>query len=860
MDTTSQNKTYEYFAFISYKREDEKWAKWLQKKLESYSLPTAIRKENPELPNKIRPVFRDQSELSGGNLKAEIEKSLNNSKYLIVICSPRSAKSPWVSKEVQYFIDQGREKYIIPFIIGGIPNAANPKDECFPDGLRHLTGEKEILGININEMGREAAVIKVIARMFNLRFDSLWQRAQRIQRKKRIISWIVIICIVLFLSVITGIIYRQNTVIKSEMSRSIAAEIDRNLDKFNYSEALDTAYAAIAKGYTSAYEWEQSARRLCNNPFLVQKSCVPQLESPLILSAYSLWNDTLLVSVSGPNIYFFAHNKFTIINSLSDLQLFLNDVNISTKKIIGKEKVSGEIVLLSLCDYSILKKLPEYSSLYFLGDSLFMAEKRDSQSDIIELMILKTSSNPICSLRLPKNYGVLTTTRLLKEANNNSFYLRNKNKILRVTYNEYKRSIDTLSIVPQIVERVYGVSNDGKILAFSSRNVMYFGHFRNHSDSIVLNDSIIDLRFSTNGNFLDILTKTQIVRFDMFKKKVLLGQNVAYSDNRRIVTSDSAKIVVSNVNAVETYMINSLYNKIKMVRDIPSNYKFLSCSKFHTIAAFEDMSNNSIVFFDYKRGIEIFKEKVPAFDNIKVKFLTKKKIAIIRDDELTLYSFDKSIKNILSKKMPTAIIDCIATRKTSIVATKDSLYKLSISENRILNQIYRPDIDCLDQLVYDSVLYPVVISNGYIYSISGSLKECPLYNQSKLKVFDFSKNEFLAKTENDFMTNSTIIGNLKSNWALSLSDIPDVGDNFYFINDGIVVGLHANGNIISFYDKQKRQIREFNLGELFQIERVLYLENEDLWLYDNTGKIFSVNFPNTKSIISEISGVMNDRK
>ena len=36
---------FEYYAFISYKREDEKWAKWLQKKLEGYKLPTIIRKE-----------------------------------------------------------------------------------------------------------------------------------------------------------------------------------------------------------------------------------------------------------------------------------------------------------------------------------------------------------------------------------------------------------------------------------------------------------------------------------------------------------------------------------------------------------------------------------------------------------------------------------------------------------------------------------------------------------------------------------------------------------------------------------------------------------------------------------------------
>lgn len=33
MDVQSQ---YTYYAFISYQRKDEKWAKWLQRKLENY--------------------------------------------------------------------------------------------------------------------------------------------------------------------------------------------------------------------------------------------------------------------------------------------------------------------------------------------------------------------------------------------------------------------------------------------------------------------------------------------------------------------------------------------------------------------------------------------------------------------------------------------------------------------------------------------------------------------------------------------------------------------------------------------------------------------------------------------------------
>lgn len=210
---------FEYFAFISYKREDERWAKWLQRKLESYSLPTTLRKENPGLPDRIRPVFRDQSDLSGGNLRAEIEKGLNGSKYLIVICSPRSANSPWVSKEVSHFIDRGRGDDIIPFIIGGTPNSSDPDDECFPEGLRRLSGERELLGININEMGRDAAAIKVIARMFGLRFDSLWQRHEKAKRRRVAVITGIILSLLIAAVAVTAVLWDKNLTINNQNER-----------------------------------------------------------------------------------------------------------------------------------------------------------------------------------------------------------------------------------------------------------------------------------------------------------------------------------------------------------------------------------------------------------------------------------------------------------------------------------------------------------------------------------------------------------------------------------------------------------------------------------------------------------------
>ena len=196
-----QNK--EYYAFISYKREDEKWAKWLQNKLEHYKFPTNLNGRT-DLPKNIRPTFRDVTDLTPGLLAEEIDKALRSSEWLIVICSPRSAKSPWVCKEAQTFIDLGRADHIIPFVIEGNPFSNDSTTECYPEALLKQTEGKELLAANINEMGRDAAAIKVVARMFNLRFDNLWQRHLRAKNRRKIV---IAILFVIFLKSATIIQY-----------------------------------------------------------------------------------------------------------------------------------------------------------------------------------------------------------------------------------------------------------------------------------------------------------------------------------------------------------------------------------------------------------------------------------------------------------------------------------------------------------------------------------------------------------------------------------------------------------------------------------------------------------------------------
>lgn len=177
------------FAFISYNHKDVKWAKWLQKNLENYKLPTEIHNEFEDS-RFIRPVFRDQTDLNTGVLGNVLRDNLLASKYLIVLCSPNSAKSEWVSKEVQSFIEWGRLDCIIPLIVDGQPNCYNPDLECFPRYLKEYTQshpEAELLGVSIAEVGEKKAFIRVVSKMLGVSFDTLWKRHER-ERRRRIIS------------------------------------------------------------------------------------------------------------------------------------------------------------------------------------------------------------------------------------------------------------------------------------------------------------------------------------------------------------------------------------------------------------------------------------------------------------------------------------------------------------------------------------------------------------------------------------------------------------------------------------------------------------------------------------------------
>ncbi len=169
-------KKYKYLAYISYSRQDEKWAKFIQSKLEHYEIPKSISAFSER--TNLRPIFCGINDLTAGVLSNEIFSVLNFSKYLIVICSPSSARSNWVDSEIQQFITLGRKDFIIPVIVEGKPHSYS-EEECYPPALRQLSGGEEILGLNFQEYSKKVGITRIAARILGVKFDQLWKNQQR---------------------------------------------------------------------------------------------------------------------------------------------------------------------------------------------------------------------------------------------------------------------------------------------------------------------------------------------------------------------------------------------------------------------------------------------------------------------------------------------------------------------------------------------------------------------------------------------------------------------------------------------------------------------------------------------------------
>lgn len=178
--------TRRYKAFISYSHRDKRVANWLHRQLENFRLPDGI--DAPGLENGLRPIFKDREELPASeSLGAALEDAITNSDALIVLCSPYSAISPWIAKEIDLFKRVNGDARVFPAVVDGAPpyNMPPPLLVHYEDGTpTEELAEPIAADLRPEEDGRKLGVQKLVAGLIGVGLDELVDRQSR-QRHRR---------------------------------------------------------------------------------------------------------------------------------------------------------------------------------------------------------------------------------------------------------------------------------------------------------------------------------------------------------------------------------------------------------------------------------------------------------------------------------------------------------------------------------------------------------------------------------------------------------------------------------------------------------------------------------------------------
>ena len=186
-----------YNAFISYKHAplDTKVASEVQRQLERFNIPGSIRKSTGI--KRIDRIFRDKEELTlTSDLNETIEYALQNSDYLIVICSHSTKQSVWVLREIEFFLKTHSRKQILTVVAEGEPCDVVPEILQYQEmELPTADGDVETVRLPIEPLScdyrgsfqkaRKDELPRLAAALLGCSYDEL-RRRQRQYRMRRI--------------------------------------------------------------------------------------------------------------------------------------------------------------------------------------------------------------------------------------------------------------------------------------------------------------------------------------------------------------------------------------------------------------------------------------------------------------------------------------------------------------------------------------------------------------------------------------------------------------------------------------------------------------------------------------------------
>lgn len=273
----------QYDAFISYRHTepDSFVAQTLHKCLESFKLPRSVVRHKQEeqgrragentdgdtsrIKTRIHRVFRDREELPlVSNLADPITKALEQSEFLIVICSPRLNESMWCRKEIGTFISMHDREHVLAVLVEGEPEVSFPEEllyreekEFQADGgvvCKKVPVEPlaaDVRGRTHREIRKKIKneLLRLAAPMFDCNYDDLRQRHREQKMRKTILTSVSVSTACLLIGLVSTIMalkiqYQSQQIKESaqmiyEQSETIAAQNEEVLNRITVAQARE---------------------------------------------------------------------------------------------------------------------------------------------------------------------------------------------------------------------------------------------------------------------------------------------------------------------------------------------------------------------------------------------------------------------------------------------------------------------------------------------------------------------------------------------------------------------------------------------------------------------------------------------
>ncbi|HEV7403568.1 MAG TPA: TIR domain-containing protein, partial [Chthoniobacteraceae bacterium] len=264
-----------YYAFISYSRKDSKAAAWLQRRLEWFRFPVKLVPQDRRPPNAryVRPIYRDKTnlEVTDEHYWANLRRALEESRFLIVLCSPHAAASEPVNLEVAHFLQShgGEASLVVPIIVRGNVTGAGA-DAAFCPALRAL-GDT-LISRNLPTMVPDAVTaeqdawehgfVSLVSYLLRLERTALGDHIQReTKRQTRVLQrWLVAVGM---LTVIAGVLGLLTFKAKREVEQANTVIVEKNASNLkNLHEASMADYAVAVQRIEKDRKWHEGVAHL----------------------------------------------------------------------------------------------------------------------------------------------------------------------------------------------------------------------------------------------------------------------------------------------------------------------------------------------------------------------------------------------------------------------------------------------------------------------------------------------------------------------------------------------------------------------------------------------------------------------